>query len=114
MIIVYTILTLISLATTLLYYKLRRTEKALRDELKKNNKSLVDAGNAITDTLKIIFDNLKRTTQKQDKQANELHQTTNRIHRIEQQFNRIKYSEEIENKNPIEETKNERRKSKTN
>lgn len=113
MIIVYTILTLISLATTLLYYKLRRTEQALRDELKKNNKSLVEAGNAITDTLKIIFDNLKRTTHKQDKQANELHQTTNRVHRVEQQIQRMKYTDETEKQTLVEENKNERRKSKT-
>ena len=113
MIIVYTILTLISLATTLLYYKLRRTEQALRDEIQKNNKSLVEAGNAITDTLKIVFDNLKRTTHKQDKQSKELNQITGRIHRAEQQIQRMKYSDEAEKQPSVEENKNERRKSKT-
>lgn len=113
MIIVYTILTLISLATTLLYYRLRRTEKALRDEIQKNNKSLAEAGNAITDTLKIAFDNLKRTTHKQDKQTNELNQITGRIHRVEQQLQRMKYSDESEKQTSVEENKNERRKSKT-
>lgn len=113
MIIVYTILTLLSLATTMLYYRLRRTEKALRDEIQKNNKSLVEAGNAITDTLKVAFDNLKRVTHKQDKQTNEIHQTTNRVHRVEQQIQRMKYSDETSQQTSSEEIKNERRKSKT-
>lgn len=113
MIIVYTILTLLSLATTMLYYRLRRTEQALRTEIQKNSKSLAEAGGAITDTLKVAFDNIKRTTHKQDKQTNELHQITNRIHRVEQQLQRMKYSDEADKQTSAEENKNERRKSKT-
>ena len=114
MIIVYTIITLLSLVNTLLFYRLVRTERALREEIQKNSRSLADAGNAIADTLKVAFDGIKRLTTKQDKQAVENNQITGRVHRIEQQLQRMKYSDEATKQTSLEETKNERRKSKTN
>lgn len=114
MIIVYTILSFLFFANAILFYRLIRTEKALREEIEKSNRSLADAGNAIADTLKVAFDGIKRLTTKQDKQVNENNQIIGRIHRIEQQLQRMKYSEEASKQTSLEETKNERRKSKTN
>lgn len=61
-----------------------------------HKKSLTEAGNAITDTLRIAFDNLKRNSGEHNKINTKLTEHNSRIHRLEQHINRK--PQEIEKK----------------
>lgn len=96
-----------------LLYQHVQLERRVKEQDKAHKKALADAGSAITDTLKIAFDNLKKNSSEHNKVNNKLTEHTGRIHRLEQQFQRTRLSEEAATKTFPEEIKNERRKPKT-
>lgn len=111
-VIMYIAFFILFVACGYLVYQYGRLERVIKEQNKIQKKELVDAGNAITETLKIAFDNLKKLSNKQDKNQNEFNQILGRIHRIEQKLQRIRISDEDINSVIAEETKNERRKPK--
>lgn len=64
----------------------------LKNVLKKQDidhrKALVEAGNAITDTLKIVFENLKKNSSDHIKINTKLTEHSSKVHRLEQHINR--------------------------
>ena len=102
----YIVLFLLVGTNVYLIYKGVELHKKLINLDKEHKKQLAEAGNAITDTLKVAFDNLKRNNSEHNKINNKLTEHTARIHRLEQNANRsIKddlskkiYTEENENK----------------
>jgi gamma-glutamylcysteine synthetase len=69
-------------------YEMFKLNKALIKQNEDQRKALAEAGNAITDTLRVAFDNLKRNTAEHNKINAKLNEHSSRIHRIEQHNNR--------------------------
>lgn len=55
---------------------------------KEHRKMIADAGMALTNTLKVAFDNLKRNNAEHNKINSKLTEYNSRIHRLEQHTNR--------------------------
>ena len=87
-IIVYIILFVLLSLDVYLIYKSYKLEKRLNTQAQDQKKQLVEAGNAITDTLKIAFDNLKRNSSDHNKINAKISEHNSRIHRLEQHENR--------------------------
>jgi len=79
---------------------------------KTHKTNIVENGNAITETLKIIFDNLKRQTSKLDKLSGKHTEYQSRFHRLEQHVQRLVAKAKEPAELPKEENKNERRNNK--
>lgn len=75
-------------ANVYLAYKAMQLQKQLNKLDKDHKKQLAEAGNAITDTLRVAFDNLKRNTGDHNKINSKLTEHNSRIHRLEQNMNR--------------------------
>lgn len=71
-----------------LWYKHIQLGRRLKEQDIDHKKALTDAGNAITDTLRVAFDNLKRNTGEHNKIHAKLTEHNSRIHRLEQNINR--------------------------
>jgi ribosomal 50S subunit-associated protein YjgA (DUF615 family) len=95
-------------------YKLYSLYKKLNKLEQGSKKQLNEAGNAIADTLRVVFDNLKRQGSKMDKLSNKHTEYQSRFHRLEQTTQRLLSSidKEAPTKQNLEEIKNERRNTK--
>ena len=75
-------------STALMYifyiYKIRPTQQSFQESLKKQKAMFIESGNAITDTLKVAFENLKKTSNDQSKTNAKLTEYNSRLHRLEQ------------------------------
>lgn len=87
-------------------YKLYLTLKKMD---KTHKTTVVENGNAITETLRIIFDNIKRQTSKVDKLSGKHTEYQSRFHRLEQHVQRLATNAKETVELPKEENKNERR-----
>jgi predicted phage gp36 major capsid-like protein len=65
-------------------YKIRPTQQSFQESLKKQKVMFIESGNAITDTLKVAFENLKKTSNDQSKTNAKLTEYNSRLHRLEQ------------------------------
>lgn len=94
-----------------------KIEKRIAQQDLQHKKALAEAGSAITDTLKIAFDNLKKNTADHNKLNAKLTEHNSRLHRLEQHITRTTQSFQ-KNKESIEEfdknsLKNQKEKSVT-
>jgi hypothetical protein len=71
-----------------LLYQHVQLERRLKEQDIAHKKALAEAGNAITDTLKVAFDNLKRNASDHSKINGKLTEQNSRIHRLEQHIGR--------------------------
>ena len=112
---VYITLFVILLVEIYISYKLYGLYKNLKKLEKESRQNLNEAGGAISDTLKVLFDNLKRQTSKLDKLNNKHTEYQSRFHRLEQTTQRIlsKTDKEYADNERIKENNNERRNTKT-
>jgi len=69
---------------TFYIYKIRPTQQSFQESLKKQKVMFIESGNAITDTLKVAFENLKKTSNDQHKTSTKLTEYNSRLHRLEQ------------------------------
>lgn len=69
-------------------YEMFKLKKMLKRHNEEQKKALTEAGNAITDTLRVAFDNLKRNSADHNKINAKLTEHNSRIHRLEQFNNR--------------------------
>lgn len=99
------------------FYLYMQLKRRTAEEFKKYNVKFVESGNAITDTLRVAFDNIKKNTRSANQLQSPLTELKARVHRIEQHISRIKvqgmplssaFPEEKE-KSKITNQKNERR-----
>lgn len=106
---VYITLFVILLGEIYVSYKLYGLYKQLKKLEKETRQDLNEAGGAISDTLKVLFDNLKRQNVKLDKISNKHTEYQSRFHRLEQTTQRIlsKTDKEPSAKENIKETNNE-------
>jgi predicted phage gp36 major capsid-like protein len=65
-------------------YKIRPTQQSFQESLKKQKAMFIESGNAITDTLKVAFENLKKSSNDQHKTNEKLTEYNSRLHRLEQ------------------------------
>jgi ribosomal 50S subunit-associated protein YjgA (DUF615 family) len=95
-------------------YKLYVLYKRLNKLEEGSKKQLNEAGNAIADTLRVVFDNLKRQGSKLDKLSSKYTEYQTRFHRLEQTTQRLlsNTDKETPTKQNLEENKNERRNTK--
>lgn len=70
------------------YYQIKKLNKQLLEQNESHKKALATAGNAITDTLKVAFDQLKKNNSDHSKINSKLTEYNSRIHRLEQNMNR--------------------------
>lgn len=96
-----------------LYYLHKQIDRKLKEQTETSKKALIEAGNALTETLRIAFDNLKRQGMKLDKTANKDTEYQSRFHRIEQNIQRILSNMDNAAADEKKEIKNERRNNKT-
>lgn len=96
------------------HVQLERRINEVDEQNKANKKALSDAGNAITETLRVAFDNLKRHNAEINKISNKHSEYQSRLHRLEHASQQMmaKNSKNISTEQ-IEELKNEKRNSKT-
>jgi len=111
---VYITLFIILLGEIYVSYKLYSLYKKLSKLEKESKQQLNEAGSAISDTLRVVFDNLKRQSSKLDKLSNKHTEYQTRFHRLEQTTQRLASTGEKETptKQNLEENKNERRNTK--
>lgn len=69
-------------------YEMFQLNKKMTKKIEEQKKALSDAGSAISDTLRVAFDNLKRNTAEHNKINAKLNEHNSRIHRLEQHNNR--------------------------
>ena len=69
---------------TFYIYKIRPTQQSFQESLKKQKAMFIESGNAITDTLKVAFENLKKSSNDQHKTNAKLTEYNSRLHRLEQ------------------------------
>lgn len=72
-----------------LVYQHIHLEKKIKDQEKSQKKAIADAGNAITDTLRVAFDNIKRHGSEINKLSGKHTEYQSRIHRLEQTMQQI-------------------------
>jgi len=70
------------------YYQIKKLKKQLLEQDDAHKRALATAGNAITDTLKVAFDQLKKNNSDHSKINSKLTEYNSRIHRLEQNMNR--------------------------
>lgn len=111
MISVYVILFLLLGLVSYLFYLNNKLNKLLKEQDVAHKKALVEAGNAITDTLKIAFDNIKQHNVKLDKLNNKHTEYQSRFHRLEQHLQQLlaKYNKDNIKELKKQEPENERR-----
>lgn len=86
--IILLLLCIVALAvSTYSWYEMRKANRELVSMLEAHKKTLYDSGNAITDTLRVAFENLKKHALKQGKIDSKLVEHHNRLHRLEQLAN---------------------------
>ena len=64
-------------------------KKRIEENFKKQNEKFVESGNAITDTLKVAFDNIKKNSNAISKLQSTLAEQNTKIYRIEQRLSRL-------------------------
>lgn len=79
----------------------KKIKKEMQEQDLAHKKSLAEAGNAITDTLKIAFDNLKKNANEHNKINGKITEHNSRIHRLEQNSSRT--ARELEKRDEIAE-----------
>ena len=84
----YIMLFILVIANVYLILKGIALHKQLDRLDKEHKKQLTEAGNAITDTLRVAFDNLKRNNSDHNKINSKITEHNSRIHRLEQNINR--------------------------
>ena len=94
-----------------LFYINHRLKKQIQSQDISHKKALAEAGNAITDTLKIAFDNIKQHNVKLDKLNNKHTEYQSRFHRLEQHLQQLlaKYNKDNARELKKQEPENERR-----
>lgn len=94
-----------------LFYINHRLNKQIQSQDISHKKALAEAGNAITDTLKIAFDNIKQHNVKLDKLNNKHTEYQSRFHRLEQHLQQLlaKYNKDNVKELKKQEPENERR-----
>jgi hypothetical protein len=112
--IVYIILSLLIGLDVYLIIKLRKLGKMLGEKSSEHNKKLSEAGNAITDTLRVVFDNLKRQSVKTDKLDKKETEYQSRFHKIENDIRRLVLNMEKTLESKTAEEKKYERNNKTN
>lgn len=70
------------------YYQIKKLYQKLIEQDDAHKRALATAGNAITDTLKVAFEQLKKNNVDHSKINSKLTEHTSRIHRLEQNMNR--------------------------
>jgi citrate synthase len=75
-------------AIMFLYWTQRKSNKQTNDEFKKQKNNYVESGNAITDAMKVAYDNLKQQRHRLDVLKKNLADLNARLHRLEQQRSR--------------------------
>lgn len=63
-------------------------ERKVKEQDESHRKAIVNSGNAITDTLRVAFDNLKRNASDHNKINGKITEHNSRIHRLEQHISR--------------------------
>lgn len=97
-----------------LMYQHVKLVRMLSEQDKNQKKALAEAGNAITDTLKVAFENIKRHGSEMNKLTSKYTETQSRIHRLEQTTQQIISRENKRTSTEQkEEIKNEKRNIKT-
>jgi ribosomal 50S subunit-associated protein YjgA (DUF615 family) len=111
MITVYVILFLLLGLVSYLFYSNNKLNKLIKAQDVAHKKALAEAGNAITDTLKIAFDNIKQHNVKLDKLNNKNTEYQSRFHRLEQHLQQLlaKYNKDNVKELKKQEPENERR-----
>jgi ribosomal 50S subunit-associated protein YjgA (DUF615 family) len=111
MITVYVILFLLLGLVSYLFYSNNKLNKLIKTQDVAHKKALAEAGNAITDTLKIAFDNIKQHNVKLDKLNNKHTEYQSRFHRLEQHLQQLlaKYNKDNVKELKKQEPENERR-----
>ncbi len=94
-----------------LFYINHKLKKQIKSQDISHKKALAEAGNAITDTLKIAFDNIKQHNVKLDKLNNKHTEYQSRFHRLEQHLQQLlaKYNKDNARELKKQEPENERR-----
>lgn len=94
-----------------LFYINHKLKKQIKSQDTSHKKALAEAGNAITDTLKIAFDNIKQHNAKLDKLNNKHTEYQSRFHRLEQHLQQLlaKYNKDNAKELKKQEPENERR-----
>ena len=94
-----------------LFYINHKLKKQIKSQDISHKKALAEAGNAITDTLKIAFDNIKQHNVKLDKLNNKHTEYQSRFHRLEQHLQQLlaKYNKDNVKELKKQEPENERR-----
>lgn len=94
-----------------LFYLNLKIRKQIEEQNISHKKALAEAGNAITDTLKIAFDNIKQHNVKLDKLNNKHTEYQSRFHRLEQHLQQLlaKYNKDNAKELKKQEPENERR-----
>ena len=90
------------------HYQIKKLQQKIIEQDGAHKRAIATAGNAITDTLKVAFEQLKKNNVDHGKIHNKMTDYNSRIHRLEQNMNRsvkdglkqnikIEYKEENEN-----------------
>lgn len=97
-----------------LIHRIIKLNRKINEQDLAHKKALAEAGNAITDTLRVAFDNIKRQGSEMSKITNKQSEYQSRLHRLEQTLQQIisKNNKNIATEQK-EELKNEKRNSKT-
>lgn len=95
-------------------YRHIQLERLVKEQDKTQKKALLEAGNAITDTLKVAFENIKRHGSEMNKLTSKYTETQSRLHRLEQTSQQIISRENKRTSTEqTQEIKNEKRNIKT-
>ena len=97
------------------YYQIKKLNKQLLEQNESHKKALATAGNAITDTLKVAFEQLKKNNSDHSKINSKTTELNSRLYRLEQQqirsvrdnVNRTNNFNKKQHKNLTQENKNE-------
>lgn len=71
-----------------LLYIANKMQRKLKEQDEKHRKALLEAGNAITETLHVAFDSLKKNASDHNKLNSKIVEHNTRIHRLEQHISR--------------------------
>lgn len=77
-----------SLFVGYLVYRTVQLDRKIKEQDIAHKKALAEAGNAITETLRVAFDNLKKNSNEHGKLNSKLVEHNSRIHRLEQHISR--------------------------
>lgn len=71
------------------FYQINKIKKQLSQQDEQQKKALAEAGNAITDTIRVAFDNIKKNAADRSRINSKLTEHNSRIYRLEQNNNRL-------------------------